>query len=71
MTEVSVSQEVVLVTVSPQGQPAVTLTVPSPPQVVVQPLGAQGPPGPPPTPGPGFVLVGAELRLSISTLPQG
>lgn len=71
MTTVSITQEVVEVTITPAGQPAVALTVPAAPQVVVQPLGAQGPPGPPPDPGPGFVIVGTELRFAISTLPQG
>lgn len=33
--------------------------------------GIQGPSGPPPSPGPGFVLVGSELRFAITTLPQG
>lgn len=46
MTTVSITQEVVEVTITPAGQPAVALAVPAAPQVVVQPVGAQGPPGP-------------------------
>lgn len=71
MTDVSIIQEVLTVLVQPEGAPAVALQVPAAPQVLVTPLGAQGPIGPPPGPGPGFVIVGTEIRFSIATLPQG
>ena len=68
MTGITIQQTVLEVVVAPRTGPRLTLAVPAAPKVVVQPVGMQGPPA---TPGPGFVLVGTELRLSISTLPQG
>lgn len=71
MTGITVTQQVVEVVVAPPDGPQVVLAVPAPPILVITPLGAQGPAGPPPSPGPGFVLVGSELRFVINTLPQG
>lgn len=68
LTLTSVQTHLVL---TPEAGAALTLTAQVGPQLVFAAEGVQGPPGPPPSPGPGFILVGDELRLAISTLPQG
>lgn len=39
--------------------------------VEIAPLGAPGPPGPSALPGPGFRVVGVELRYDIASLSRG
>lgn len=71
MTTISITQNVRAVTVQQIGGPVIEMTVQSAPSIDVMATGMRGPAGTSPVPGPGFVLVGAELRFSISSLPQG
>lgn len=71
MTSLALTSTLTRLVLTPDTGPALVLTAAAAPRLVLATAGTQGPPGPPPSPGPGFVLVGAELRLSISTLPQG
>jgi hypothetical protein len=51
---------------------AVNVAVPTVPQVTISVAGTQGPPGPGlGSVGPGFQLIGNELRYAIATLPRG
>lgn len=71
MTSLVLTSTLTRLVLTPETGPELVLAAAAAPQLVLAAAGTQGPPGPPPTPGPGFVLVGAELRFSISTLPQG
>jgi hypothetical protein len=74
MTQVVVSQTAVSVVVTQAGRPDVQLQVPAAAQVVVRPIGLQGPPGPAGpgstlTAGAGLSIVGNEIRMAIGILP--
>lgn len=49
----------------------VTVFVSGPPTLTVAVVGQQGPAGETPVPGPGFRLVGAELRYDFASLTRG
>jgi hypothetical protein len=46
MTDVVITQAITQVTITPDTGPVLVLDVAAPPQIIVQPVGAQGPMGP-------------------------
>jgi len=71
MTSLTLTTTNVILTLTPATGPALVLSAQASPQLVLQTSGVQGVPGPIPDPGPGFVIVGTELRFAISNLPRG
>lgn len=70
MMDIQVTNNLILIESAVDETP-VAVSVFGQPLVIGSVAGQQGPAGDPPSPGPGFKLVGAELRYDFASLTRG